>query len=100
MSAVDFEEVFGFPPPTDDEVKAASGDLAFKFRNNGDPVGTMALFTVKGLETVSMQLIGEFAADYAAEQGIDPRIASDMVYAGFIGAIELIAAIRLRSGHR
>ncbi len=91
-----FEEIFRFRAPTEEEVELAADDMLFKWSNAGAPVGTQAFFSAPGLQEVCLDFIAQMGASYAKEQGISDEDAGMIVYAGFIGALELVAAIRLR----
>ncbi len=91
-----FEEVFRFRTPTPEEVNNAAEDLMLKMRNDGLPVGTQAFFSSDDVLEVSMQFISQTGDSHAEEYNLNEEDARMIVYAEFIGALELMAAIRLR----
>ncbi len=91
-----FEEVFGFRPPTPEEAQGAADDLSFKMSTDGSATGTLAFFGVVPLREVSGEYMTVMAQQFANEEGIDRGLAFEIIQAGFIGALELMAAVRLR----
>lgn len=93
---IGFEEMFGFRAPTEDESAGAADDLSFKINNDGLPLGTQAFFSAPGLKDISMEYVQSMAEKFAVESGISRNAALTIVYAGFIGATELVATIKLK----
>lgn len=92
----EFEQVFGFRAPTPAEAEGAADDLKFKFANDGLPTGAMAFFKSDDLKRVSMEYIEILGTNFADQYGISDEDAVRMVYGGFLGALELMASVRLR----
>lgn len=92
-TAIGFEEVFGFKTPTEEQVNAAAEDLQHKFAGSGKPIGMLALFSAPGAQELAMDLIADMAERGESEEEPD---AIYLVYYGFITAIEMMVALRLR----
>lgn len=91
-----FEEVFGFRAPTPAEAQGAADDLSFKMCNDGRATGTVAFFGVPALKDVAVEYMAVMAQQFADKEGIDRDLAWEITQAGFVGALEIMAATRLR----
>lgn len=91
-----FEEVFGFANPTDEQIKAALKDLSDRLQTGTPPWGTMAFFSHTDLREASMEAIQEMAESSLEAHDVSLEDATELVYSGFIVAMELMAAVQQR----
>jgi hypothetical protein len=90
-----FTEVFGLREPTPEETNDVFSALSHTFKEMGQPVATIALFSVPELETEVMAMIVEIGHSYADSTGIEPKVAGEIVYGGVIAAIELLGRLNM-----
>ncbi len=94
MTDIDFESVFGFKTPTQEEAEAAADAAQLRVTNNGDATGMMAFFSVPCIRENSLAFI-DGTAQEMSDGEIDVQKARMLVLGGFVAAIEYMAAIRL-----
>lgn len=93
-----FQDVFRFRAPAPEEVGRAVADLELKLANGaGSMVGLEAFLSVDGIGSAVKDIMGQTSLNMAEEFGISPKDAHTMVMSGFVGAIEFVVALRLRT---
>lgn len=96
LSEFGFKEVFGFRPPTPEESEEIADAMSIKYQNDGNPKASGAFFDVEGLGEMGMEYMQDLARQYAKVYEISEDEAIKMIYAGFIGALEMISTIQLK----
>jgi hypothetical protein len=90
-----FEEVFGFMPPSDEAFDSVATSMKGKFTGSHPwPLGVEAILNSPRATVLARQYVERVSQQYVEKYGIAPRLAKIMVGVGFVMGAEFSESIR------